>query len=197
MKYSLPFLSELLNHMPPKEQWKKSVKLAITEDVEEEIEEEAKCKSTLKYLNPKFNVNCCHNVESHIRSPREVTGAYIKCGMITGTYMIQVRRKECKQSDDDTCMLCREGTEDLTHFLLGCPATQHIRAKYLPSIIACIPHVYMHTATILRTPTLMTHLIMDSSHPKISNILPLMTQTQTTLERLTQNNDRSNLLACI
>ena len=85
-KYALPSVVDLISNCPTKIEWKRSVKDAIIKHVSAALEEEVKCKSTLVYLNPYFNMDTCHNVVSYISNPREVRRACMKCQMLTGTY---------------------------------------------------------------------------------------------------------------
>jgi len=202
-QYSLPLLPDLLEYIPPKDQWKKTLKDAILQVTEEDIEEQALSKSTLKYLCPRFTHNKCHNVVSFVKSPREVTRACIKTRMLTGTYPLQTTRLTYRQVPNDICPLCGVAPEDLTHCLLECTATQQTRAKYMPTIMDVIPHINPNLPTILHNREKLTHLLMDCSHPAIVTLMKLSMPIQEKLERKTRNMcyaihiDRTNRLACL
>jgi hypothetical protein len=184
-KYALPSVVDLISNCPSKTKWKKSVKNAIIKHVSTALEEDVKCKSTLLYLNPCFNMDTCHNVVSYISNPREVRRACVKSQMLTGTYPLQATRVIYRQAKSDICLLCGEGKEDLIHCLLSCPRTETVRVRYLPGIIDHVPLVYIDTANILLNSPCLTQLIMDNTHPSVSGLIPQCQQEH--FEQLTRN----------
>jgi hypothetical protein len=186
-KYSLPCIPDLLEQLPSKTAWKRLVKSAIIEEAEKELEFEAKMKSSIKYLNPIFKFNKCHNVVNHIRNPREVTRATVKTQMITGTYMLQTSRYKYNQTDSDTCLLCRGGPDDLKHALLQCQATADVRRRYMPAIHNSIPYVYQSRNAILSKEQLLTQFIMDYTHPSITELVELPEPLHSTTEQITRD----------
>ena len=63
---------------------------------------------------------------------RYVPGAMIRAKLLTSTYMTQERKaKFNKHLVDTLCPLCKTETENIPHFLLRCPATDHIRRSCL------------------------------------------------------------------
>ena len=202
-QFSLPSLHDLLGDTPSKLTWKEEVKVAITRTTEKEIEEEASKMNTLQFLNPSLRSGKWHNVVSFIKNPREVARAAIKTQMLTGTYTFQCTRVRYKQATSETCQLCEEESEDLVHALLRCSALSDVRQKYLPAIINSIPLVYSHRTMVMNDEHLLTQLIMDSTHPRISELIPLQLGDQETHERLTRNFcfaihlQRSNLITIV
>ena len=151
------------------------------------IQDDAISMSTLQYLNPQPVLKQCHNVVKYICNPRKVTRATIKTQMITGTYTLQASRYTYKQATSDTCLMCGEGPEDLTHVLLQCPSLSDVHNKYLPIIENSIPYVYCHRNTVIKNTKLFTHFIMDCTHPEIITYIHLPHGYQQTLETLSRN----------
>ena len=171
--YALPCIPDLLESTPAKVAWKQTVKKAVVSEAKIDIEFEAKQKSTLLFLNPTFCHSKCHNVVCHIRNPREVSRAAIKTQMITGTYPLQTSKRKFKQSDSDICLICGGNKEDLTHMLLKCEPLEDVRQRYLPAIKNSIPYVYRHRNTVITSERLLTHYIMDHTHPVICELIEL------------------------
>ena len=186
-EYTLPSIPDLLDFIEPKVQWKTTVKREVVQKAAEEIEEEAKSKSTLNYLNPQFQLNKCHNVIKYIRSPREVKRACIKAHMLTGTYMLEATRCTYGQVAKDTCQLCGEGAENLVHCLLQCSATIDVRNEYMPRVLASVPCVSRNLPTVLNCPKLLTQMIMDGTHPLIAELQVLPVACEEILERVTRS----------
>ena len=185
--YSLPCIPDLLVNVPSKTVWKTTVKKAVSKEAIKVIQDDAISMSTLQYLNPQPVLKQCHNVVKYICNPREVTRATIKTQMITGTYTLQASRYTFKQATSDTCLMCGEGPEDLTHLLLQCPSLSEVHNKYLPTIENSIPYVYYHRNTVIKNTKLFTHFIMDCTHPEITTYIHLPHGYQQTLETLSRN----------
>ena len=183
----MPYLADLLEEIQPKTHWKSMVKQAVIKEATEYIENEALTKSTLEFLNPAFQFNKCHNVIRFVRNPREVRRACIKTQMVTGTYMLQSTRHKFNQVKDDTCLLCGEEPEDLVHCLLQCPATDTARKKHMPRVLDTVPHILYNLATVLHNPRLLTQLLIDCTHPRITELIDLTPATIEALERASRN----------
>ena len=142
-RYSLPSIPDLISKMPSRLKWKEVVKKAVENGVREDLKAEALTRTSLCNLNPTFT-KTLHNATLHIRNPREVTRATIKCQMLTGTYKLQTLRLRFKQTTSDTCITCGEGSEDLKHMLLHCEPLEEVRRKYLSRIISILPYPTEH-----------------------------------------------------
>ena len=95
-KYSLPSIFELLSNPVPRSVWKKSVKSAIDVKRTEEIESEAKNKSTLHYLNTSYSLNKLHPCIADLVNVREVRRTQLFARVLTGTYTLQTTKvKAC------------------------------------------------------------------------------------------------------
>ena len=107
--------------------------------------------------------------------------------MLTGTYILQTSKAKFGQAVDGTYQMCMEEDEDLVHVLLRCPAIQNARNKQLPRFMKAIPHVLNNLAHALNDPKLLIQLIMDPTHPSISNHISIPPQCEEGLERSSRN----------
>ena len=180
-EYTLPSLHDLLTNTPSKERWKQTVKKAVLEVTTRDLEEEATEKTTLKFMNPAFNHKKCHPSIGLVDNPRQVTRAVTKARMLTGTYLVY------KKAGSDSCDLCGESGDTITHLLLECQATDGARQKYMPAILNAIPFVYCHRVHATTNPTMLTHLILDITHPQIVNIMDLPNGYKMDIERLSRD----------
>ena len=180
-EYSLPSLPDLLSNTPTKESWKQTVKKSIHRVATRDLEEEAHEKTTLKFMNPHFNYKLCHPSIGLVDNPRQVTRAVTKARMLTGTYLVH------KKAGSDKCDLCGESKDTITHLLLECHTTDAARQKYMPAILNSIPFVYSHRIHATTDPTLLTHLILDATHPQVTNLMDLPTGYKQDTEKLTRD----------
>jgi hypothetical protein len=172
---------------PTKLEWKNLVKQAVMEEVKKTIEQECQAKSTLRFLNPLFNINSAHISVSSTKNPRDVTRSNIKLRMLTGTYNLESTQYTFRRVKTDLCRLCKEETEDITHMLLRCKTLSNITDQYMLQIHKCIPYVYSHRSIIFRDKDLTTQLILDPTHPSIALHMPLTLECYKELEMRTRN----------
>ena len=173
-KYELPPMLEVIASEYTAEKWKTTVKKAVNRYWKKKIEADAETKSSLAYLNLTFNPGKPHIVwRAAMSDSRDVRRAIIKSRMMTGTYTLQANRAAFNQTSDKTCPLCGCGDENITHFTISCPATEHKRAPFIQEIMDIIPRVYQNHPSTDWTPEMMTHLVLDPTHKNISDILPL------------------------
>ena len=63
----------------------------------------------------------------------QVKQAEVKARILTNTYTLQSNRAKYNQHRvNDTCQLCKTGTEDREHFILKCKSLEHVGAKIYP-----------------------------------------------------------------
>ena len=129
-KYNLPDAYQLVNNMPSKEKWKSMVKEATNKWYQDEVTEDIKNKSSLRFLTIQQNpLDEPHQIYKHLGSnPHEVDKAAIKARLLTGTYTLQANRHKFNQYEvNKTCELCKLETEDRQHFILNCTALEEPR----------------------------------------------------------------------
>ena len=122
-KYSLPSLQNLKLELNTKEQWKKQVKNAVNIYWTQNLQENARERSTLSNLNvAALCIGKVHNVWSSLESTvSDVRKGIIKCRQLTGTYLFQLNKSKFSRSESSaTCRCCGCNTEDITHMLLYC-----------------------------------------------------------------------------
>jgi len=184
-KYKLAPLLDLVVSPPTKKIWKKNVKTAIIIYWQDQIEKDAQAKSTLCMLNPK------HTAQPHLiwssctSNPRDVRRAVIKARLVTDTYILQYNRQRFNQTQNATCLLCTKDIENREHFLLLCDALTEARILYLGQLLNLIPLLYLdhpHNWSSARQ----TQLILDPTHPDISNSIHLSTRTLYQIENMSR-----------
>ena len=134
--YELPSSHTLLENTPSKEVWKHTVKMAIENKVTAVFKEEAKLRSSTKYINvDSYIIGTPHPVWTTVEvSTRDVRRAAVKAKILTGTYLLQANRAKFNQFTNDTCPLCEESAENYHHFILICPALNTQRVKYMKEL---------------------------------------------------------------
>ena len=63
-----------------------------------------------------------------------VTGACSRIKMLTGRFPLNKSRYELDLRPDPLCSLCKTHSEDITHFLLACPVSNHISSPKIVSL---------------------------------------------------------------
>jgi hypothetical protein len=186
-KYNLPEISSIYEHSPSKREWKQVVRDAIYSHWEEVLEEEAKCRSTLQFLNKSPSFTKTHPCISYLNSLRKAQRAVSKMKILTGTYTLQTVRLVYKQTYSPICLLCNKDEETVTHFILECCVLTPVRDPLIKKLAKCIPYVYEARDAILSDPAKLTQVILDPTVPDVHDILPLQSQVLKNLEDISQS----------
>ena len=185
-KYNLPDIASIKSHAYSKPEWKKLVKRNIVRIWRQQIEIESIEKSTLVHLNPSFSLNSVHISLDSLQTETDTRRANTKWRVLTGIYTLQSVRHIYGQAPNSQCLLCCEADEDLDHFILECPALCTVRHAFIPSILNCIPSVFVNTPLIYNSHALQVQLILDCSHQLISDLFTLPHDVVLTIERLSR-----------
>ena len=100
-------------------------------------------------------------------------GDIIKGKMLAGVYILQSTRASFNQTKITVCQLCNSADEDMPHFLTACPTLSSARKPSMSRLLEIIPRVYLHHPATGWSSQMMTQLILDCTHPTISEVLPL------------------------
>ena len=92
--YNLPSIFQLLSNPPSKNEWKRVMNTAVNKAVEDEWQQDAKSKSSLKYVNvDSLKVGRTYHIWSTVRnSIYDSRRAQLKSKLLTGTYILQGNR---------------------------------------------------------------------------------------------------------
>jgi hypothetical protein len=131
IKYDLPSALDLAMDPPKKDKWKASVKGAIYHHWEEQLKKEASNMTTLAFLN----LNACkigtiHPIWDCGSDPMQVHMAVTKVRLLVQRYALGSSHCAGKHKTL-SCPLCHGPPENMQHFILSCPVTNHIRIPYL------------------------------------------------------------------
>ena len=188
-KYSLGTVEELFNNPPEKCTWKKRVQEAITTFWTTKWQLEKEDKNSLKYLHiqeqPSLNP---HNVWACTRPiPQEVRKAELKTRLVTGTYLLQTNVARFNQQEvPATCKICRQEDETLGHFILQCPAYTTERETLFKFLQDIIDTKSNNTWTEILEQNLILQIVMDCTHPTITNRIGTSPEKLKAIERGTQ-----------
>ena len=103
---------------------------------------------------------------------RDVRRAHVKARLLCGAYILQTNRAIFNQTRDVTCPLCNQAEESITHFLIECEKLEPVRRAPLQCLKDIIPLVYQDHPETNWSSELLTQLVLDPTHPHITNILP-------------------------
>ena len=182
-KYNLPDAYELINSMPSKERWKTMVKDATNAIYRNEITEDIKNKSSLRFLVIQENpLDEPHLIYKYVGSnPHEVEKAAIKARLLTGTYTLQANRHRFNQYEvEKTCELCSKETEDRQHFILHCSALEHARNRHMSKLLEIAPALTGKYEQLLQC-------ILDCSHEDLEQYIPRTEPTEQKLEEISRS----------
>ena len=185
-KYQLPTIYELLDDPPEPEKWKTTLKRATQEFWTKQLVEEAKKRSSLKYLNTgSCRVGITHPLWTTTSlSTRDVTRATVKAKLLTGTYTLQCHRAMYSTHTSPMCQLCKADTENREHFLTTCPALDGVRLPYINKLKELVSKDNSTDAweSISSSQHQLTQLILDPSSPT----LPIRKQSLQNIEHCTK-----------
>ncbi|XP_033731546.1 uncharacterized protein LOC117321188 [Pecten maximus] len=170
-QYHLPTAYALLENPPLKRNWKEMLDSAILTYVNENWKEDISTKPSLKYVNPdSISLKKPHHVYSTVRNNKhDVQRAECKVRLLTGTYTLKANRAAFNQYNvDPECRLCKTGAEDRQHFIAECKSLHSIRLR-LHTRLSSIPAIRQYTE-LVSNPTYLTHLMLDCTHPVISDV---------------------------
>ena len=94
-------------------------------------------KINIKYLSLRYvKIRQPHYLWRSIDNiQHQVKQAEVKGRILTNTYTLQSNRAKYNQHRvNDTCQLCKTGTEDREHFILKCNSLEHVRQKYIQKL---------------------------------------------------------------
>ena len=158
-KYNLPTIPHLLDNTPSKLAWKQQVKSALYNKISCDIEEEAKERSTLRYLPPYHTPRATHDSVAYINKSRQVTRANVKTRVLLGVYPLAITKRRTKQSTTATCRLCHtDQNEDEVHTLTQCSSLEKESSKYMHRISQLIPSA---DRSRVQNNRLLTGIILD------------------------------------
>ena len=100
------------------------------------IKQTAELYTSLKYLcADEYWPGRRHQLKQQVNGPRDVLRVSIRSKLATGTYILQSNRASFNQAlVDPTCMLCRQDSETVEHFLMDCSALEHVRHPILEDL---------------------------------------------------------------
>jgi hypothetical protein len=132
-QYELPDINTLAKNQPKKISWKHTVREAVRKHWLKILPEDIENKSTLVNLQKDLlKFGSTHQVWDSLQSTvSDVKKGIIKARLLTGTCMLQAMRSKYSTGKESTiCKCCGIENEDITHFLLSCPALFQKRKLY-------------------------------------------------------------------
>ena len=182
-KYNLPDAYELINSMPNKEKWRSMVKEATNKRYYQEMTEEIKSKTSLRFLEIQQNpLDEPHRIYKYVgTNPHDVEKAAIKARLLTGTYTLQANRHRFNQYEvDKTCELCSMDTEDREHFILHCTALEEVRNKHIAKLYSVTPNLRGKKEELLQC-------ILDCTHKDLGPYIKRSKRAEEKIEEISRS----------
>ncbi|KAH3769563.1 hypothetical protein DPMN_170836 [Dreissena polymorpha] len=135
-KYELGTVADLADNTPTKGKWKTRVLKAVHSYWSDQIDSLTPLYSTLFFLRQdKYVPGKILPLLSLEYTARESERLKTKVRLLTGTYMLQTKRKNFNQYDiNPTCQMCGEENETAEHFVLKCSALHSVRQSIMVDI---------------------------------------------------------------
>ena len=190
-KYGLPSIEQLIQEHPTKLQWKRQTKSALADYWTRTLINEGTTRSTLQHCClDRLEIGKVHRVwNSVMPNLQDVRRAHIKARILTGTYILQsTKAKFNNQQVDPKCPLCRIESEDLTHFILRCPALGSIREIHIKTLRELVIEKVGRASWLDKfcSETILLSLIVDCEVLVDRGILPNCDQTLNEIESTTR-----------
>ncbi|KAH3892736.1 hypothetical protein DPMN_016863 [Dreissena polymorpha] len=135
-KYELGTVADLADNTSTKGKWKTCVLEAVHSYWSDQIDSLTPLYSTLFFLRQdKYVPGKILPLLSLEYTARESERLKIKVRLLTGTYMLQTKRKNFNQFDiNPTCQMCGKENETAEHFVLKCSALHSVRQSIMVDI---------------------------------------------------------------
>jgi hypothetical protein len=179
-KYNLPNAHSLLENLPPKSAWSTTVSKQVKSFWQTTLYEKHSELTSTRYISTTSlklqNTAPLWVTAKH--SLRDTEKAFVKAKILTGTYRLQAHEAVFSKHRSPTCQLCKEQSEDRSHFLLNCMALAQYRKPHMALIHELL--LECDSTCILHDDTLCLQLLLDASH----SCLPIPIQEQEILVQL-------------
>ena len=190
-KYGLPSIEQLIQEHRSKLQWKRQTRSALADYWTRTLINEGTTRSTLQHCClDRLEIGKVHRVwNSVMPNLQDVRRAHIKARILTGTYILQsTKAKFNNQQVDPKCPLCRIESEDLTHFILRCPALGSIREIHIKTLRELVIEKVGRASWLDKfcSETILLSLIVDCEVLVDRSILPNCDQTLNEIESTTR-----------
>ncbi|CAC5365155.1 unnamed protein product [Mytilus coruscus] len=139
--YDLPSIDSLKQQPPSKLKWKSSVKLTFQDYWSKFFLKEIESKTTLVHLHRALlKIVSVHPVWTSLSSTiSDVKKGAIKIRLLTGTYLFESNKHKFSGGKESSlCRCCGTSNEDITHFLLLCPALHQQRQETFSNLKALV-----------------------------------------------------------
>ena len=126
--YGLPNPLSLLNVPPPKENFRKILKLKIADFWQSKLRSEARKLKSLKYFHPDFmSITNPHPILTTAGTAYEVNKMITQLRMLSGRYRVGALLRHFSPANSGICELCQSEIEDLPHLLV--PRCQKLKNR--------------------------------------------------------------------
>ena len=132
--YGLPTCLALLNLPIKKDLFKKVIKSKIVDYWQQQLRNEARSLSSLKYFNPYFYTLCRPSKAYEMAGSNsyEISKLNIQLKMLSGRYRTEMLRRFWSGNNSGFCILgqpCEETQDTISHFLGSCPVLFATRTR--------------------------------------------------------------------
>jgi hypothetical protein len=162
------------------------VKHNIQQKWDKTLKEKACTQTSLKYMNIEAcGIGKVHPLWRTVDTNKlDVMRGMVKAKLLTGKYLLQAGVSvQSGGRISPICLLCCEGPENREHFIVTCQSLQRTRGPYINSIGSLLEQAGMSNWREIRSsPVLLTHLVLDCSHPR----LHIQAEVQLQVERETR-----------
>ena len=118
--YHLPDLDFALDSPPTYTQWKQQVKCAVHNVVGEQVVESLNKKSSLGFWKGKTDIRVKDLYPSGPVQDDVRQALIVRAQLLSGTYMVQVRKNKIGKDNNLLCPLCKDEKETVEHFVASC-----------------------------------------------------------------------------
>ena len=134
---------------------------------------QANTKSSLKYLNCLLSPGTLHSLWTHAGKDNiSIQKACVRARIVTGAYILQKDRSKFYGSrEKPDCNLCKDGVEDIGHFILRCKTLEIVRKPFIDLLQDVLNEIDIGILNFINDRNLLLQLILDERHPSIPMIV--------------------------
>jgi hypothetical protein len=141
---------------------------AINEYWYKKYNEEKSTKTTIRHLEiQKEPIGTSHNIWNCVKKKRksDMQKAEVKVKLVTDTYMLQYHQDKFSQKENaGFCKICKDGVEDIEHFILKCKPLGEVRQNKLEQFKRTVEDIKGGGAELLEEKNQLLQAILDCTN---------------------------------
>ena len=148
-------------------------------------------KTTIRHLEiQKEPIGTSHNIWNCVKQPKkkDIQKAEVRVKLVNDTYMIQYHQDKLSHKENaGFCKICKDGDEDIEHFILKCKPLDEVRQNKLEQFKRTVEDIKGGGAELLEEKNQLLQAILDCTSKNVYTIITNNHNDLKAIERASQN----------